>query len=653
MPHLQLPRDAARWRIGMLAARLSLLLAVWLLGVPAAQAQTKMARSPIISRRIVRLAEMIPGSATDLPPYLKTPQDVYLIVTAGASYTEIIVLANPEASAPALAAALSSALNSTALAGHTVRWSADRYSAAQVTVSAARFGAMRGTSTVPVGALVSGLRRGGWSPHLLLRTPRYASVSLPSPHRGTTNFRWYDSHHLSGQSAVAVSAGLSPLTVTGLTAYLLLVPAAGLLGLWLAGFLSDRCRGDIAAKRRVFLRVSTNAWMGSLVAYGAGFAFLLRLPTLSTLADLWFGSATTVLLTTALPLCGFLFVPILLLARKQTRKRFGADPIADVVPMSDEEKAVRKRVAEWSALPHIAGGVAVGALVFLLPRTSPLYLYIHPVSFALPMLGAALAARVFQKRLDKFTQTTLDDALTWRARQIGQTLGVRLPDVSVEDSSRAAHLAFAAHKSHHITLSRKLVETFTPAETDFVLAHHLACMKRRTGGGRSAAKGLLLLPMLLPIFLIVSPRIIPGIPPLAAFILWPWFFPALMIYFGLVLILPFVLAGDSTKRQITKESAADQDAIAVTGDLAAANSALEKMEVSPAATGLRQSNPAAGDLAQTVEMAAAARLILRRAALQKTAETLRFAPAPSASPSNSPIFTPQAEDPAVNNPPRW
>ena len=215
-----------------------------------------------------------------------------------------------------------------------------------------------------------------------------------------------------------------------------------------------------------------------------GLFYWLRTPTTSALADLWFGSSSVAAIVPFL-VAGAVISPLfLILAHKQELRRFGPLPVPAAIPMSDEEKATRKRVAQWSALPHFVGAVALGAVPFFVPRTSPLYTYIHPISIFLPMLGAALVAKIFQKRLDKFTLKTLDDDLTWRARQLGQALGVRMPDVLVEDSSRAAHLAFASHQGHHITLSRKLQETFTPAETDFVLAHHLACMKRRSSRRR-------------------------------------------------------------------------------------------------------------------------------------------------------------------------
>ena len=205
-----------------------------------------------------------------------------------------------------------------------------------------------------------------------------------------------------------------------------------------------------------------------------------------------------------------------------------------------------------------------------------------------------------------------------------------MPDVLVEDSSRAAHLAFASHQGHHITLSRKLQETFTPAETDFVLAHHLACMKRRRRGDARWMKSLLTLPMLLPVLLILSSKPTLGTPILAAVILSPWFLPGIIGYFGLFLVLTIVLAGNSSQRQRKQDADADRDALEVTGNITAAESALEKM----AADEMSMMTPAGKALAlnpaQMKGVGQAGQILLRRLELRKAAAALHFAPAPGA-----------------------
>ena len=621
-----------------------LLLAFCLLGAQAAQAQIQPAKTPIVGKSLQNLLELIPGSPTDLPPYLTTSRDVYLLVTAGASYTEVDVLANLDVPPPTLARALASAVARTPLRGQTIKWSADSHSAAQMKANFSRIGSLHGSNTVPLGALVSGLRQAGLTPHLLLRVPRHAQVSsaqipIPSMHYGTANFRWYDSRHLGKLNRVTVTARLAPASLAGLAACVLFVPLVGLLGLWLAAVLSGRLP-DTAVARLRFRTISTMLSTLALTVQIGGTFYLLRTPYPAAFADLWFGSRSAAALVPLLVTGLLFFFGLARLAQKQEIRRFGPLPVSPAlsIPMSDEEKAARKRVAQWSRMPHLVGAIAIGSLLFLVPRTSPFYSFIHPMAMLLPVVGAGLIGKILGKSLHKFTQTTLDDALTWRARQLGQALGVRMPDVLVEDSSRAAHLVFASHQGHHITLSRKMQAAFSPAETDFVLAYHLACMKRRGGWGKLWAPSLLPLLMVLPFLLILSPRFLAGAPQMTTILLSPWFFPVMLSYVGLLLVLMFVLAGDSSKRQRKQDTEADRAALEVTGNLAAAESALEKMA---AEGGLSMMTPAgkalAADPAQVKAAGQAGQLLLRRLELQKTAQTLHFAPAPGTPAGSRPL----------------
>ena len=596
-----------------------------------AQAQgIRPAEEPIVNTRLGHVLDLIPGSATDLPPCLEKPQDVYLLVTAGASYTDIQVLANPEVNAPQIAQALSSALTRTPLAGRPVEWSADRYSAAQVSVRHRHFGAMRDSNTIPLAPLLLGLRQAGLTPHLLLRVPRYAQTSLPSPSYGTKTFRWYDARSLGSQSGVTVTAILSPQSLALPFSLILAIPIVGSLGLWLAGFLSSRGQRDVEARRQLFRSVNSYAVAGAVLLLFAGEFALFRSPVMSVLADLWLGDSTTINIFVPFLVAGALILPLfLLLARKQEIRRFGPMPTATgpAIPMSDEEKAARKRVARWSALPHLIGIVVIGVALFAVPRRSPLYPFVHPLATFFPILGSGLVTALLGRQLKRFTQKTPDDDLTWRARQLGQQLGVRMPDVFVEDSSRAAHLAFASHQGHHITLSRKLKETFTRAETDFVLAHHLSAMKRQGRGDRRWMRSLLPLPMLVPAALLLSPRLIPGAPTMTGIILSPWFFPALMLYFGLLLVLMFVLGGNSVQRQAKQNAEADRDALEATGNLTAAESALDKMVADDIPTLTQFPKGSGSNPAQMKELTRAGGVLLRRLELHKTAQALGLASA--------------------------
>ena len=573
---------------------------------------------------------MLPGSATDLPPYLVKPQDVYLLVTAGASYTAIQVLANPEVMPLSVARALSSALAGTPLRGRTVEWSADRYSAAQVSEDHHHFGAMRGSNVVSIAPLMVGLRRVGLTPHLLLRVPRYAQVSLPQPSYSTNAFRWYDARRLAGQPSIAVTAMLSPLSLALPLSFLLAVPVIGLLGLWLAGFLSSREQRDDTARRQIFRKVNSYAMMAAVLALFGSIFPLFHALVLPTLADLWFGSSS---ITTFVPYVIIAATPLMLflmLAHKQETRRFGPLSTAPAIPMSDEEKAVRKRVAQYSRVPHIIGALILAVALFAVPRRSPLYSFVHPVAVMLPALAGLLTSKLFSKSLGKFTRKTIEQDLTWRARQLGQTLGVRMPDVFVEDSSRAAHLAFASHQRHHITLSRKLQETFTPAETDFVLAHHLACMKRKPTFGRAGLTlFLLFLPIVaLPVLLLWS--IMPGASGAVALLRSSWLVPAAISYLLVSVALMPLVGKSSARRQVGNDTEADRNALEATGNLAAAESALDKMVAGDIPMLTHIGKIPASDPARMQEETRAGGILLRRLELQKTAQMLGLAPTPSA-----------------------
>ena len=630
------------------ALALWLLLALTLVSswtAPARAQGTRPARESIVGSRLRDVVEMIPGSDTDLPPFLKTPKDVYLLVTAGAAYTEVEVLANPEVSPPLVAQALSLAITGTPLAGKTVRWSADSYSAAQVSEQHRRFGAMRGSNAVPIAPLMVGLRRAGLTPHLLLRIAGHGqAVSLPRSNYGTRTFRWYDAQRLGTRGSITVTAQTTWRTPVYLLTCFLLPSLVCLLGLGLAGVVSSRGQRDDMARRLLFRRISRFAFIGAFLAQLGGTQFLLlRTAVPAALADLWLGSSTTTVLVPFIVGSALILPLFLILARKLEIRRFGAVTAGPVsaIPMSDEEKAVRKRVAQYSMVPHLIGMALLFAALFTVPRTSPLYSFVHPIAMFLPIVGGGFVTWLFKKRLDKFTQKTLDDDLTWRARQLGQTLGARMPDVFVEDSSRAAHLASATHQGHHVTLSRKLQETFTAAEMDFVLAHHLACMKRR--GGNGGWIGVLSLTALVPVFFAASflLKFVPGAPSSTALILSPWFVAIPLGYLFLCLVLLSSVVARSTKRQAKQDADTDRDALEVTGNLAAAESALDKLSadaaLSPEAQmAARLQGQIGGGLrgksGKNIAQLEAGRLLLRRLALQKTAQTLRFAPAPGAKP---------------------
>ena len=149
-------------------------------------------------------------------------------------------------------------------------------------------------------------------------------------------------------------------------------------------------------------------------------------------------------------------------------------------------------------------------------------------------------------------------------------------------------------------------------------------------------KGLIIVPLslsIMPVILVLLPRMIPGAPTMTTVILSSWFLPVLLGYFGLFMVLILVLSRNSVQRQAKQEMEADRDALEATGNLAAAESALDRLGLGAlssemqVATHLNSNLPGAAKATAQME---SGRVMLRRAALQQTAQVLGLAPAPSA-----------------------
>jgi len=107
----------------------------------------------------------------------------------------------------------------------------------------------------------------------------------------------------------------------------------------------------------------------------------------------------------------------------------------------------------------------------------------------------------------------------------------------------------------------------------------------------------------------------------------PWFVLVLIGYFGICMMLIIIMGKLGNRWLIERDTNADRDALEATGDIAAAESALDKL-IADASPFLIQTGTApSGTRTQATQ---AARITLRRAALQKTVQMLGLAPTPSA-----------------------
>lgn len=591
------------------------------LTIPARAGTIREASDAIVNSSTRTILGLIPDSGSDLPPFLPGRRDVYLIVTAGAGYADVRVLADAATSARAVADALNTAAAGTALAGDTVEYSADSYAAARLRHTSGRWWRMAGANTVPMGALIAGLRRAGFVPHPLLRVPRFArAAGVPvATVVGTRNFRWYDGHALAGSGEVVVSERLRPLDLWPF-ALLLLVALLSVVGF---GFALRRAGNEgepVEARRKRFEAVRRIPLFGMVLAIPAAMFMMLSTPA-KVLADLWWGQTSAALIFGPFVMAMLLpFVFLVVVAKRRELALFGK-PETGKPWLSEEEKSLQKKIQKWSALPHLIGIAGVGAVMFLVPHRSPLYSFLHPLSQILMGSGAALVSLLFRKQTAALTRKSVDDDLTFRARRFGQLLGARPREVWVEESSRATHFIGSYREKDHIVVSRKLRDEFSPAETDFVLAQHVASLAgKRRGPGVAGLAPILPLMLLLPGAFILM-RYSPGGSP--SLILSPWFLPSIMLLFFLFLIPLLLVPKQAAKVTLAREQAADRKALEATGDLAAALSALEKLETLPPGVG-------AGTRATAhVETAAEAALRkVRRIALERAAEELGLSPAP-------------------------
>jgi hypothetical protein len=552
---------------------LVILFGLCLLGPKSARADIQQAQDPIFDHRVGALLESVQEGGTDLPMSLLTRRDVYLFVTVGAAYTDVIALANPSVPASTLAQALAGASAGTSLSAQTVTWSSDDYSAARLFVHSHPGFRIRSTHSVPLGALIAGLRRSGYLPHCLLRVPVYAtSVGLPPPCRPLTHYAWYDEAQVAPLKQVTVQAALTPVDVLIPLFFLFFMGAVGSVDLIIATRIAKDTRLPLEVRRRRFHAWVTYPIFGAIFLQVTAMLYCLQTTHPMALADLWFGSVSA---TTVVPflVLGIAVMPVFLMisTRKQI-KLLGATPgVFSKVPMSPEEKAVHQRMARWTSLPHGVAAVAFGAGIAFVPRHSTLYPMLHPALMVLLVTWAAIVPRFFRKPLSAFTRVTVDHDLTWRARQLGTQMGLRLQDVRIIDSAAASIAAdITTERGGHFQVTRKLVEIMSPEEIDFLLTSQAARMQVKDNGAARAVL-LALLPSFAPVALVAW--LLSGHPALAFFNLMPIFIPVIF----LCLMLPFFLQKKLARSGTGKALEADRKALEVVGNPAVAEAALVKM----------------------------------------------------------------------------
>ena len=352
--------------------------------------------------------------------------------------------------------------------------------------------------------------------------------------------------------------------------FLFFVGAAGLIGLAAAIRTGRNERLPVETRRRRYKALALYPVFAAITLHMPFMITYLHTQHPQAIADLWFSSSSFSVLVPFLAIGPAAMALLLPIATRQERRLFGLPPTVTPIPMSPEERAVQQRLARWNRAPHLAGLLAIGAGPLLLPRNSHLSPVLHPLLFLFPVVGTVLISRLFRKPLAAFTRISPDDGLTWRARQLGMQMGVRPQEVQVEDSSKAAHNATMANdRGGHILISRKMLDVMSPDELEFLLAHQVALMKVKAAW--TPLMRVMLVPGLLPLALCAW--LWTGHPAQSALALMPYLLPVMFLPFLVILFQG--RRGDTPS--VRRALEADRVALAVTGNPAAAQSALAKL----------------------------------------------------------------------------
>lgn len=551
-----------------------LALALWLGSLCSASAASE---TP--AQQLKYLLREIPGTNTHLPDYLTSRCEVYLLLTSSGADAQIFALARPEVAPTRLAQALKTSLASASLDAQTTTppWTTGQYSVAYASIRRGHFGSSSATLALPLGALLAGLRRAGFSPYPLLRVPEAArAVNLPAPCDTIYQYSWYDARQLSGVSTVTTTISVSPGEFAGLF-WFLLVPAFGFGGL---AFALRRARNGDRSKeaQKRFDNIASGPLMLGFFTWILSQMFYIGKTPFSALEHLWFGSlsgfADTTVLIGSIMLVGIVGLVI----QKQKMRLFGPSGEIPSTAYSPQERALREKEGMWGAATPLllgAGALLVALGVSLGPLShvpAPLLRFAAPLLLLVPLFFLQKRAKAFAHARDE-----ADIALTDQAREIGRQMGARPDQVQIDGSARASQFLSFSTSGQNIVVSQKARETLTPDEMRFLLAHQVALLKSPDRSSQTiiavCLSGLLVayaLPMTaFSVFHLHGSRVFPVV------------IVPLLAWFPLFFWLVFRSQRQGQRRILD----ADRAALEITGDAQAARSALDKLEQFAAPSG--------------------------------------------------------------------
>ncbi|HEX5323568.1 MAG TPA: hypothetical protein VFW40_07260 [Capsulimonadaceae bacterium] len=406
-------------RIGLIALMLILLRG----GISPALAAVRESDGAIVDRQTQQTLDLLPRRNIGVPSPL--PQgDAYLIVTQGAAYVDVRLIADHSVAPQRLADALESAVQDTPLAKNDVDYSRDDdYSAAHAQYATARFDQSFQSTDLSTTGLVKGIRAGGIPVFGVLKVPRYASAwGLPLKRGHSQQFYWYNTRDLSSPS-VRVQARATRFEAVETLLFLFFVPVVTFLGILLALLVGRSGRIPIETRRRVYLKLVWYPSIGSIILHFLFLMYYLQSPVGRLVADLWFGClqvSTAFMPFIAIgPLTLLLIVPF---ATRMERRLYGRDGGgAPKVEYTPAEKTAQKTVSRWMLLPMALVFLPLILRTFVGHHQTALLFGLQFGAVALVVLLAFAMPRVLRAQYALLDQQTTDDELTQRAEGIAQS----------------------------------------------------------------------------------------------------------------------------------------------------------------------------------------------------------------------------------------
>lgn len=559
------PSNGKRFRV--LIALIAVVLFVLGFANPA-QGRIQESDGAIVDRTTQQTIDMLPSRHIGLPASLSTGS-VYVIITQGAAFIDVRVIGDSSIPPERLAHALDAAVASTPLAKKPIEYSSDgNYSAALATFSSGRMGLDSSSTALSVAPLVKGIQKAGFGIVGVLKVPRYASVSgTPAAYGHSRLYYWYNTQNI-GRPPVVVQARLTRYEECETAIFPFFVPVVTLLGILSAVLIARSPKIPIALRRRLYLKLM---WYPCFVAIGLHILFTLyylQSPVGRMAADLWLG---TMQLAGAFgpflmigPACLIVVVPFTSRLEKRLYGRDGA--AAPVIEYTPEEQSAKKAISRWMWLPLIFCVAILTAAFFIPAREHRLWLLVQPAALGLIFASTFLLRRLLRKHYSTLDNQTSDPELTARAERIAEKLGTKLGEIKINDGPAARQYASAmALTRGRVRVSRKLVEELTGDELDFILAHEIAHIERRDIIRTLATMLVGFLFMSTPMLIISGKLTLPSS-------LWSRELVLAVPFLGLAILF---IGFSFLRRQ--REYAADRDALKATGNLAAAESALDKI----------------------------------------------------------------------------